>query len=187
MPNQNSTRELITIVADSLFYQRGFENTSFADIAEEVKISRGNFYHHFKTKDEILSAVIDLRIEKTGNLLNKWHAESKNAKESIKSFINILIMNMSKIKLYGCPVGTLCTELAKLNHPYQKDARKLFNLFREWLKDRFIELGHKSTADKLAMHLLAQTQGVATLAASYHDEDFIHREVKLMNKWLDEI
>jgi len=187
LSNQNSTREQITKVADSLFYQRGFEHTSFADIAEEVQISRGNFYHHFKTKDEILSAVIDLRISNTQKLLDKWQDEAKNPKESIKSFINILIMNMSKIKLYGCPVGTLCSELAKLDHPSQKDARKLFTLFREWLKDRFIELGHKSDSDKLAMHILAQTQGVATLAASYQDEAFIRHEVKEMSKWLDEI
>ena len=44
-----STRQDIVEKADLLFYQHGFENTSFADIADAVGISRGNFYYHFKT------------------------------------------------------------------------------------------------------------------------------------------
>lgn len=40
-----STRQEIVEKADLLFYQRGFENTSFADIADAVGISRGNFYY----------------------------------------------------------------------------------------------------------------------------------------------
>ena len=52
------TREHIVRAADELFYKQGFEHTSFADVAHAVGISRGNFYYHFKTKDEILAAVI---------------------------------------------------------------------------------------------------------------------------------
>ena len=50
------TRDSIVQAADALFYERGFEHTSFADIADAVRISRGNFYYHCKTKDEILTA-----------------------------------------------------------------------------------------------------------------------------------
>ena len=38
------TREHIVRAADELFYQQGFDHTSFADIAKAVNISRGNFY-----------------------------------------------------------------------------------------------------------------------------------------------
>ncbi|HEY7886322.1 MAG TPA: helix-turn-helix domain-containing protein, partial [Cellvibrionaceae bacterium] len=54
--------EKIVAAADRLFYERGFDATSFADIAEAVQISRGNFYYHFKTKDDILDAVIARRL-----------------------------------------------------------------------------------------------------------------------------
>jgi len=46
--------------ADRLFYEQGFEHTSFANIADAVNISHGNVYHHFKSKDDILDAVIIL-------------------------------------------------------------------------------------------------------------------------------
>lgn len=170
--------------ADRLFYEHGFEHTSFSDIAKAVKISRGNFYHHFKTKDEILDAVIDLRLEKTRNMLRQWETESRDPLDRIRCFVGILIMNRVKIKNYGCPVGTLCTELLKLEHPSQSGANKLFKLFRAWLRDQFVALGRKKDADQLAMHLLARSQGVATLANAFHDEKFIRQEVKLMNDWV---
>lgn len=179
-----TTRDHIVSAADQLFYMQGYEHTSFSNIAEAVQISRGNFYYHFKTKDEILDAVIDKRVANTSRMLDQWEAEGKTPEDRIRSFINIMIANRAKIKRYGCPVGTLFTELAKLNHASQSEANKLFILFRVWLRDQFKLIGYKSEADSLAMHLLARSQGVATLANAFHDEKFIKQEVKQMYAWL---
>lgn len=179
-----STRDHIVEEADRLFYQQGFEHTSFAHIAEAVKISRGNFYYHFKTKDEILDAVIDLRLGNTQAMLDKWQVEGVTPTDRIRNFIDILLMNRAKIKRFGCPVGTLCSELTKLDHGSQGEAIKLFTLFRTWLRRQFEQLDHKANADELAMHLLARSQGVATLASAFHDEQFIEQEVKQLYEWL---
>ncbi len=183
---ESATRQKITEAADLLFYQQGFENTSFADIANVVQISRGNFYHHFKSKDEILDAVIQHRLAATEQMLAQWGVEGESPRGRIKSFIHILIKNRTKIMAYGCPVGTLSTELVKLDHAAQADAIGLFTLFRSWLAEQFIQLGaNKAHADKLGMHLLARSQGVATMANAFNDEKFIRHEVKLMGDWVD--
>lgn len=179
-----TTRDHIVEAADKLFYQQGFEYTSFADIADAVGISRGNFYHHFKSKDEILDAVINARLANTRNMLERWETEGKTPADRIRSFITILIANKTKIKRYGCPVGTLCSELAKLNHGSQAEANKLFTLFRTWLRRQFTLLGRKADADALAMHVLSWSQGVSTLANAFHDEKFVKREVQQMCDWL---
>lgn len=180
------TRENIVEAADVLIYQRGYENTSFADIAGHVRISRGNFYYHFKTKDEILDAVIDERLTATKQILDTWEADAAGPADCVRSFIDILLDNRLDIENYGCPVGTLSTELAKLNHAAQPEANRLFTLFRTWLRRQFTELGSGEDADDLAMHLLARSQGVATLATAYRDEAFVRREVQAMYDWLDD-
>jgi AcrR family transcriptional regulator len=180
-----TTRDHIVESADRLFYQQGYEHTSFSDIADAVRISRGNFYYHFKTKDEILDAVIDARLASTRKMLEQWEIDGNDPADRIRSFIHILIANRIDIKRYGCPVGTLCAELAKLNHASQAEANKLFTLFRAWLRRQFTLLGRKADADALAMHLLARSQGVATLASAFHDEKFVKQEVKQMCEWLD--
>lgn len=182
--SDQSTRDHIVEAADRLFYRHGYEHTSFSDIADVVQISRGNFYYHFKTKDEILDAVINARLAGTRTMLEQWEIEGKHPADRIRSFIDILVANRADIKRYGCPVGTLCTELAKLNHASQGEANMLFTLFRTWLRRQFTLLGRETDADALAMHLLARSQGVATLANAFHDEKFIRQEVNLMVDWL---
>jgi AcrR family transcriptional regulator len=180
-----TTRDHIIQAADRLFYRQGYEHTSFSDIANVVQISRGNFYFHFKTKDEILDAVIHRRLADTRAMLDRWEIEGKQPADRIRSFIRILITNRADIKRYGCPVGTLCTELAKLTHAAQPEANELFTLFRTWLRRQFVLLGREADADTLAMHILARSQGVATLASTFHDERFIRQEVEQMCEWLD--
>jgi AcrR family transcriptional regulator len=185
--SDKTTRDQIVEAADQLFYRQGFEHTSFADIAAAVSISRGNFYYHFKSKDEILDATIERRLAETCRMLERWEIEGAQPADRIRSFIGILIANRPDIERYGCPVGTLCTELAKLCHPSRAGANELFSLFRAWLRRQFTLLGRKKDADALAMHLLARSQGIATMAATVADAEFIDREVRLMRDWLQQV
>lgn len=183
-----TTRDLIVNAANELFYSQGYGHTSFSDIAEEVQISRGNFYHHFKSKDEILGAVIDVRLASTRAMLDEWKTDGEEPAERIRRFIHhMLLVNHVKIMKSGCPIGTLCAELTKLDPDAQERVGALFTLFRDWLREQFGLLGMKSEADMLAMHLLSRTQGVAMLANAFHDEKFMRREVKKMCEWLDEL
>lgn len=179
-----TTRDTIVEAADRLFYQNGYEHTSFADIAGAVNISRGNFYYHFRTKDEILAAVIDARLGGTRKMLENWERETADPAGRIRRFMHMMIANRTALKRYGCPVGTLAAEMAKLDHAARTDANRLFTLFRTWLATQFKALGCGTQSDGLAMHLLARSQGVATLASAFRDERFIRHEVALMENWL---
>jgi AcrR family transcriptional regulator len=182
---ENATRQNIILEADKLFYHCGYDHTSFADIAGAVGISRGNFYHHFKTKDEILAAVISMRFDRTKEMLEQWGQQATHPLDRIKSFINILIVNQTRIMQHGCPVGSLCVELTKLNHDSQEHANEIFLLFKHWLRRQFLLLGRKSNADTLAMHLLARSQGIAVMASTIADTKFINQEVHMLYKWVD--
>lgn len=179
-----TTREQIVAAADDLFYQHGFEHTSFTAIASAVKISRGNFYYHFKSKDEILDAVIEARLASTRQMLEEWETQAAGPEARIRRFIHILIQNQALIVNHGCPVGTLCMELGKLEHASQAHANELFSLFRRWLARQFCELGRKKDADALALHLLGRSQGVAMMTQAFRDGSFMRREVRLMDQWL---
>jgi AcrR family transcriptional regulator len=186
MPS-STTRDLIIERADTLFYEGGFEATSFADIAAAVGISRGNFYHHFKSKDEILDAVITRRMERTRSMVENWQEEGQGPRHRILSFIHIVIANRAKIMAFGCPVGTLCSELAKLDHGAKERAAEILGLFRDWLAGQFRALGAGDQAEALALHVLAWSQGVAVMAAAFRDEAFIRREVAGITAWLDQL
>ena len=182
-----TTRQQIVEAADELFYSRGFAQTSFADIAAAVKISRGNFYYHFKTKDEILDAVISKRLSDRETLLATWEETAGHPADRIACFVRIVIVNQSKIMVSGCPVGTLTTELAKLNHPAAGDANRILALFRDWLSRQFRELGCGDRSEEFALHVLGWSQGVATLTQAFKDEDYLNREVEKILSWLKDV
>jgi TetR/AcrR family transcriptional regulator, transcriptional repressor for nem operon len=177
------TREMIVAKADDLFYRQGFDATAFADIAQSVGISRGNFYYHFRTKDDILASVIGKRLADRRRLLAGWAAENSDPAERICLFINILITNRDKIMDHGCPVGTLCNELAKLNHQAQPEARAIFELFRDWLVEQFTALG-RDDGPELALDVLGFSQGVAVLSTAFRDTDYVAREVDKKCAWV---
>ncbi len=52
-------RNEILDAADALFGQKGFDRTSTNDILEKVGIARGTLYYHFKSKEDIMDALID--------------------------------------------------------------------------------------------------------------------------------
>lgn len=182
----DALRQRIVEKADELFYQHGFEKTSFSDIACALNISRGNFYYHYKSKDDILDAVIKSRLDSIQQLLRNCEQESDDAREAIRCCIALMTHNQDSIQKFGCPAGTLCLELSKLRHAMRDDATRVFMLLRTWLAGQFEKLG-KDNSDELAMHLLTRTQGLSTMMSAFNDQEYYQSEIKSLNDWLDKL
>lgn len=85
--HENKKRELLA-VAEKLFLDKGYEQTSISDILKESGISKGGFYHYFKSKDEILSESINNIIEESIEYLKPVVEDKKlNALEKFKLFM----------------------------------------------------------------------------------------------------
>lgn len=179
-------RQRIVIAADKLFYLHGYDNTSFSDIADAVGISRGNFYYHFKSKDEILNAVIDTRVTSYRAMLNDWDKRIIDPRLRLYFYIDMQLRNQDNILSHGCPVGSLCSELAKISHSSLHDANKMMAVFRDWLITQLKSLGVNNNAEQISMHLLARGQGIATVANAFEDKKFLQQEVKWLKQWLDD-
>ena len=63
--NTLERKEEILDVAEQLFAAKGFDNASTNDIIREIGIARGTLYHHFASKEEILDAIVDRRINRS--------------------------------------------------------------------------------------------------------------------------
>ena len=177
-------RQRIIEAADGLFYRRGYNQTSFQDISEATGIPRGNFYYYFKTKEDILNAVVDSRIAELNNMLAQCESESEDARERLMMFTDMLDIKREDVLQSGCPIGTLSSELAKDDPALHEKARQAFSLLRDWIQQQFETLGVNSASD-LSMDLLAKLQGVAVMACAFKDNDFITRSHQEIKDWID--
>jgi len=180
------TKGEIVDAAKALFYERGYTRTSFSDIVALTGIRRGNIYHYFKTKEEILDAVVERHADDFRALLGAWNQQYSDARDRLRLFVQMLAANRGNLVRYGCPIGTLNAELGKGALDLQIGARKLFDIFCEWLASQFSTLG---TADprEHALHLLGRAEGIGMVGHVYNDSDLIEREVSLLLKWIDSV
>ena len=181
------TRADIIDCANRLFYERGYDGTSFSDIVEASGLYRGNIYHYFKTKDDILRAVIELRLEEFRILLAQWEKKHADPKGRLLAFVEMIAGRRVELAEYGCPIGSLNTELGKDRRDLQQAARALFDLFRDWLTDRFVELGRGAEAQSLALHLLGRAQGIAVISHVYQDTKLLQRETSQLKTWIAQL
>jgi AcrR family transcriptional regulator len=56
-----STRYALMRAAENCFSARGFNATSIQDIARQAGVAKGNVYHYFSGKDEVLRLILDRR------------------------------------------------------------------------------------------------------------------------------
>jgi len=69
-------RELITI-AEQLFLQQGYENTTVNQIIGRLNLAKGTYYYHFRSKEDILIAVSDKLLHDTRQKLLEVHKQTE--------------------------------------------------------------------------------------------------------------
>ena len=180
-------QQRIIEAANTLFYQQGFNQTSFSEIADAAHIPRGNFYYYFKSKDDILGAVIEDRIKRMHAMLTEWENQHTHPKDKLHRFLSMLLNSEDDLVRYGCPIGSLTVELSKTQLAMQSRARDMFDVFVNWLIPQFEALGHQTDARLLALRLLAKAQGVSLISNAYTDADFLHAEIADLNRWIDQL
>lgn len=178
------SRERIIEAANRLIYIKGYNQTSFADVANEVGITKGNLHYHFKSKDELLEAIIASRMAMISQNLAEWDRQYPDAKDRLKRFTQMMLNDGQDVVRYGCPMGSLNVELGKCQVPLRDSSREMFDLFQDWLTKIFKQMGRKDNRI-LSKHLLAMAQGAALMSYVYADAKILKDECKAINEWID--
>lgn len=183
----DSQRQRIIEAAYELFYRKGFNQTSFSDIAQAADFPRGNFYYYFKSKDDLLREVLGFRIAALREMVAQWDQGSENPAERLMSVADMLEATKLDVIRYGCPLGTLTAELGKTQTALQSEALQMFDTIIGWAERQLVALGYGDQAHILAMHLMARLQGVTMMAYAYGNSAFIDYEICCIRKELERL
>ncbi|SNS27980.1 transcriptional regulator, TetR family [Anaerovirgula multivorans] len=86
---ESDVKQALLNTAMELFYKKGYDATSVNAIIEKVGVSKGAFYHYFKSKEEVLEAVVEQHIEKEIEITHDIAANNDlNAIEKLSRLIN---------------------------------------------------------------------------------------------------
>ncbi|UJF35071.1 FAD-dependent oxidoreductase [Paenibacillus hexagrammi] len=84
-------RETMMETALAMFMDKGYENVSVDDIIEATSTSKGTFYHYFKSKDAIISALYSKQIE----LIREWVSQPPSKVQSLEGHMNRLFLDLA--------------------------------------------------------------------------------------------
>ena len=77
MKKGDERRNKILETAEKLFYRKGYEATSIQDILDDLKMSKGGFYHHFESKLQLLDALCQKQMQENGELMRAAVEENR--------------------------------------------------------------------------------------------------------------
>lgn len=89
MTDELTTRERIRGEAAALFRSKGFNGTSMAELAGEVGITKSSLYHHFPSKQALLSEIIEMTVNRVTPLLAEVADSDFTARERLARAVDL--------------------------------------------------------------------------------------------------
>src|SRR3954447_6646145 len=77
MRESADTRTRIQQVALELFTEQGYDGTSLREIAERLGVTKAALYYHFKTKEDIVASLVEIRLAALERLLEWGQAQPR--------------------------------------------------------------------------------------------------------------
>lgn len=183
MPRKSDKRKRLLKVARSLIHRQGFHQTTLAHISEESGISLGNLYYYFKTKEEIIAAVVEDRTERFLALTEEWESDIDPRQRLIR-FLEMPNTICDSIAAHGCPVGSLTQELNKHSGPQADLAAKPLRAQLGWVTRQFEQIDNEN-AEPLAQQFIARLQGASLLANALNQPQILTEQVGQVQSWLN--
>jgi TetR/AcrR family transcriptional repressor of nem operon len=184
--NAPDKRQHLVATAAELIHHRGFLKTTLADISAQAEIPLGSIYYYFRSREDIARAVMERRVEVLKSFLER-QAAKKNPRLRLEAFVQIWVDDRESDTEFGCPIGSLCYELAKGRGPMSAEAAQPFHLLLAWCEAQFRQMGRTRDAKTLALHLIAALQGISLIANALGDSKKILRETAFLKRWLREV
>jgi AcrR family transcriptional regulator len=182
---EQGKRDRLVAGARQLIHQQGVEKTTIADIAQAASVPAGNVYYYFKTKDELVEAAIESHALDVRQLLKSLESQ-RTPRARLKGMVRALTAHSELTADYGCPLGSLCSELDKRTDGLDRRCSELLRLPVDWAEEQFRLMGRRDARD-LAVALIASYQGIAVLTNAFRDPELMNREARRLERWIDSL
>ena len=134
-PRPNVTDERKTQIinaAEGVFTKKGFDEARMDDIADETGLSKGTLYLYFKSKDDIILAILDRIFQREFRVFEQMDLSTMSATDAINHFVDNVSRDV-KIMLRLMPIAYEFLALAFRNKTVQKSLKVYVNRYLDIL------------------------------------------------------
>ena len=180
MGDASSKRADILNAAYKLMLRNGYEGSGIQDIIDNVNITKGCLYYHFKSKQDIAAAVINEIIKPAYE--KKWDIASKSddpLTELCGLIDDIYEEKGDELAKNGCPVGNLALELSNEDEVLSRYVNEVMILWQTLVKkglDKALSLNiikHGTDSKKIADFIIGSFEGCIMISKSSCSKDVL--------------
>lgn len=179
----STTRDKITQAAMELFWLKGYNSTSIADLLSRTQLNSGSLYHVFPSKQDVLIGVLEAYRDGIDEMLLEpaWGGVDDPIEKIFALLQSYRTMIVESDCTYGCPIGSLALEL---HEPDPQVRELLAQNFKNWTGaiERCLDAAGArlpSNTDKraLAQFVLTAMEGGVMQARTHRDVAYFDRAV----------
>ncbi len=168
-----SRAQQILDTAEQFAQTRRFNGFSYADVAEELLVSKASLHYHFPSKADLGHALIVRYHHTLTRALETIDRETDKAREKLRRYIGLHDSVMRNDRM--CLCGMFSAECATLPTPMQDELRRLFDANELWLTAvledgrRAGEFAFRGLVKQRARSILAALERAMLVASAYSD------------------
>jgi len=168
---------------------KGYHSTSLDDVLRESRVGKGNFYHYFRSKEELGYAILDRIVQ--GFVEQVLEASFSDPRlsplEQVNGFLDrILESQRQRNCMGGCPMGNLASELSDVHEGFRQRLARVFTLWRErlsealWRAQAQGELSPRAEPASVAQFIVAALEGAILMSK-------VTKEIQVMEQCVAEL
>lgn len=189
------TKKHIVHKAFKLFYENGFKSTSINDVMKATKMTKGAFYHHYKSKHQLGLEVIELKLQK--RVYDGMIVPLQESGKAIEILENTFLNRIKSFPLYdkqnGCPMNNFINEIGNYEVSYQL---ALKNIIEKW-KSALVTLIEKGKtqgnikneipSEAIAIYLISAFEGIRGIRKLYSDDETLNQYITGLSLYFDQL
>jgi TetR/AcrR family transcriptional repressor of nem operon len=189
-PN-SATRTRLIATAMQLFWEKGYNSTSIADVLKGAEANSGSLYHFFPAKTDLLVAVLERYHEGIGPMLLQpaWDG----VEGPVERIFALLARYRKSLQdtdcFYGCPIGSLALELHEPDLAVRTLLAKNFAAWIDAIEACLIEVQANSAVDfnarEVAQFVLTTMEGGVMQARTFRDIDYFDAAVRQLRRYIE--
>lgn len=191
--NGRSTREAIVEAAVRLIHVHGYSSTTLDDVLRETGIGKGNFYYHFRSKEDLGYAILERIVASfMARTLEPCFADpDASALSQIRCFLDrVLEAQRQRNCVGGCVMGNLASELSDVHEGFRTRLAGIFTAWRARLTQALVDaqgrgqLSAGCRPEAVAQFVVASLEGAILLSKVTKDIHVMEQCVSELKRYL---
>lgn len=184
-PRGKERRDALVAACAELFWQKGYANTSLADIAAHADIPLGNVYYYFRSKADMADAVAAVFVAETEALIGDISAQTEDPRERLALLVQRLAQTAKSRVAHGCPIGGCVQDFRRDAEAAADRAAEAFSLLVGFMARELGKTGLRpSSAMAAARGAASDWQGGIVLAHALRDATVMAESFRRMERSL---